>query len=187
MLPLVFAAEAGTLELLDRTGADVRAGSGAQGTEFDAITAATARAMLTDRRWSLLVGYSPTFSVQNTDNAPPTAYVLQAESVDFTWHDRRLSLSLEESGLYGWQNTTNLIPQPGALTQSQPIQTLPGTMTTLQRVMVSSTLTLEYHATRRWTWDLLAGYSVGGGARDVDRAVNPLCTPRRRRPPLRTR
>jgi hypothetical protein len=174
MVPLVFAAEAGTLELSDRTGADVRAGSSAAATIFDAVTAATARATLRDRRWSVTVGYSPTLTGMAAADAPPTAYVLQAENVGAIWHDRHLTLSLLETGSYGWETTASLVPPPGTLTAPSTIPSLPSNLTTLQMVGFQSTLGGLYRPSRRWEFELVFGWMTYGGARDVDRAVIPL-------------
>jgi hypothetical protein len=173
MIPIVFAAEAGTLELMDRTGADVRAGPGAP-TSYDALTAATARATVRDRRWSLNVGYSPTVSVEAIEGTPATPYVLQAENVGAIWHARLLTLSLTEMGSFGWQYAANLVPQPGALTQIQPVSRLPSTLAVLEMVSVGATVGAQYVPARRWALGLIFGYTEAGGAREVDRANSPL-------------
>lgn len=174
ILPLIFAAGAGTLELSDRVGADARLSSAAQSNSYDAVTVPTARATLRERLWALSATYSPSFIEQATDISPPLPYVLQVETLGATLQSRHATVVLTEAGSFGWQNTANLVPQLAVAGQPQTIQNIPTQITTIQTESLFTTLSGQFRPTRRWTLVLSSGYSLSGGAREVDREISPL-------------
>ncbi len=197
MIPAVLVAAdmAGTLLLTDRTDARVRAtqqsGAVGVGTQqiapsseglewgFDLANRATADLDAKNRYWDLKLTYSPDFTLTDLEEGFDLQ-VLQMGSASAAWHDRRVRLTLSETGSYGQINSAYaFIPGVGSVagtmgtagqttTVNPPVspQAAPAPQT-LTFVSTSTTLRSDIQADRKVSFYLSANYTVSGGINSI--------------------
>ena len=167
---VLVAAYAGTVELSERTEVRARVVQGFP-VAYDAVTTPTARALLSDRRWSYTASYSPTLSLQDLQ-ASVTPLVLNVGTLAAAWRERTARLTLREDASYGSQNTAVVTLLAAAEGRPQALQALPkpANITTAQS---RTTLATEVRPSRRWRLNTTVGYNVSGGADASSRTVLP--------------
>jgi hypothetical protein len=186
----LFADYAGTVDLSNRT--EVR-GRHTENVDpdksLDVVDVPTARIGLHDRRWDHGLGYSAVLVAPDAQ-AGLSPQLLQFGDVSTSWHDRRVRLTLSETGSYGESNPGYLLggpPLPTApvalpgpagpggvpVTGGAPVAAVvpPATI----RTMSSRTgLASQVQLSRRWQATSLVEYQMGGGVDEASRATLPF-------------
>jgi hypothetical protein len=194
LTPLVLAADyAGTAVLNDRT--DVRgrftmAHTPGAPTSYtgglDLVTTPSAYMLVNDRRWSLSLGYTPSFTATEIETGW-NPEVFQLAGVGIGWHNRFVTVSLGDAVSFGTFNSAYLF-QPGAQPSGSATppaaaggtQGLPTTGLQLvpqpQAIYFGSNRTTASVAAvtdRRSSFSLGGSFGLSGGLDDNSRLVEP--------------
>ena len=171
---VLLAQSAGTLDFSDHAELRARVTQGATPSlGYDVVNQAGARMHVTDRRWELTLRYSANVTAPDVETAIDPL-LLHVGDTAIAWHDRRLRLSLAESGTYGRQNAALL--QTGATTpdgRPAPVQSL-AAPTTIQFAATRTTGTAQIQFDRQWMARASGEYFLTGGLDDASRAITPL-------------
>jgi hypothetical protein len=174
---------AGTLELGDTSEVRVRStpalgssGVTAPGTApargIDFFTRPDVHLTATDRRWDYSVLYAASFIAPDLE-AGFTPQLLQLGSVRLGWHDRTVSLGVQQDGTYGIENSAYLVPTttptPGQPTAPQAAAAASAITYGYSR----STLTTGVKFERRTLGTATVEYLVSGGLDTPSQIVMP--------------
>jgi len=166
------AAVGGTVEISDRVEARVRDTYDVSGVVIDTETAPKVKLTLRRRPCELLVDYSPRFTLRQVDVAPEPD-ILQQGRVAASWHDRRSSVSVYQSGGYGRQSTAAIASDSSATPGATQIDSLPEAEV-IEYVSSQTGLTGTFAASRRWDINVLLEYTLNGGAGARSQEVIPF-------------
>jgi hypothetical protein len=173
LYPAVLAApNRGKLDLADRT--ELRGGYFGFPTDpsLTLETVPSATLGLATRRSHLTLGYAPRLGFADMQLGV-NPYALHVGMAGVGWHDRRLTLSLDENASYGFLNFSSL-QLPAAATGGATVRVDPQLRRRIFYEASTTTFTAIYAFRHTWALRFLASYALSGGADQEARNVLPF-------------